>query len=57
MRQTNKCKWLRIVFREREGLYLRMITKSVEVLVQAHAHLIQETMLLVGNQILQFMCI
>ena len=34
-----------------------MITESVDVLVQAHANLIQETMPLVGNQILQFVCV
>lgn len=56
MWQTNKSKWLWVVFRESEGLQLRMITESVDVLVQAHAYLIQETMLLVGTQILQFMC-
>lgn len=58
MWKNNKFKCAGAVFREEgENLNLRMITQCASGFVQAHAYLSQQLMMLVGKQILQFMCI
>lgn len=58
MWKNNQFKCAGAVFREEgENLNLKVITQCASGFVQAHAYLSQGLMLLVGNQILHFMCI